>query len=255
MLNNINVRVIPCLLLQNDGIVKSIKFKDHKYIGDPINSVRLFNEKEVDELVFLDISARPNKKGPNFKLLTKIASEAFMPFSYGGGIRDLDDAKKLFSIGLEKLIFNTISFESPEIISQTAKIFGSSAVVASVDVKRSLLGKYSVLPMEGLKNTGVKAIDYVKHLEQLGAGEIILNSIDRDGTMKGYDLKLIHDISCSVSIPIVSVGGAGNLKHFNEAILSGASAVGAGSIFVYYGKHRAVLITYPPHSEIQTIGK
>lgn len=249
----LNVRVIPCLLLRNGGLVKSVRFKNHKYIGDPINAVRIFNDKESDELTFLDIGARASGTGPNFSLLADIAAEAFMPFSYGGGIRNIADVKTLYSIGVEKVIFNAVAHEDPALVARTAEFAGSSGVVVSIDVKRSLLGRYSVFIRNGVKDTSADPVTFAKRMEALGVGEILLNSINRDGTMEGYDLELVSRVANAVSIPIVAVGGAGNMQHFKESVRSGASAVGAGSMFVFHGPHRAVLITYPTHAQIKDI--
>lgn len=250
-----NIRVIPCLLLRGGGLVKSVKFKNHRYVGDPINAVRIFNDKEVDELVFLDIGARASNTGPNFELLADIASEAFMPLGYGGGIRDFDDIKKLYALGVEKVILNTVAHVTSDLVSRAAEHAGSSGVVVSMDVKRSLFGNYSVVTHCGTKVTSHRPVEYAKKVETLGAGEILLNSINRDGTMEGYDLDLVNQVSHAVSIPVVAVGGAGNIGHFKDAVDAGASAVGAGSMFVFHGKHRAILITYPGYNEIKDIGK
>ena len=251
----LNVRVIPCLLLRNGGLVKSVKFKSHRYVGDPINAVRIFNDKEVDELVFLDIGARVTNSGPNFELLADIASEAFMPFGYGGGVRDFEDVKRLYALGVEKVILNTVAHEVPGLVSRAAELAGSSGVVVSVDVKRSLFGNYSVVTRCGAAETSVHPVEYAQKMEALGAGEILLNSINRDGTMEGYDLDLIKQVAHAVSIPVVAVGGAGNIGHFKDAVTAGASAVGAGSMFVFHGKHRAILITYPSYSVIKDVWK
>jgi len=251
----LNVRVIPCLLLRSGGLVKSVKFKNHRYVGDPINAVRIFNDKEVDELVFLDIGVRASNSGPNFDLLADIASEAFMPLGYGGGIRNFEDIKKLYTLGVEKVILNTIAHMAPDLVSRAAEHAGSSGVVVSMDVQRSLFGNYSVVTHGGTKVTSHHPVEYARKVEILGAGEILLNSINRDGTMEGYDLDLVNQVSHAVSIPVVAVGGAGNIGHFKDAVDVGASAVGAGSMFVFHGKHRAVLITYPGYNEIKDIGK
>lgn len=248
-----NVRVIPCLLLRNGGVVKSVKFKNHRYVGDPINAVRIFNDKEVDELVFLDIGARPNESGPKFDLLSDIASEAFMPFAYGGGIRDMDDVHRLYALGVEKLIFNTVAHDQQDLVKRTASMAGRSGVVASVDVKRSLLGRYTVVTECGTRKTGIDPVDFVQMMEEIGAGEILLNSMDKDGTLSGYDLDLISQVADAVTIPVVAIGGAGDINHFREAVGAGASAVAAGSMFVFQGKHKAVLITYPGYEEIRKI--
>jgi cyclase len=251
----LNRRVIPCLLLRNGGLVKSVKFKDFRYVGDPVNAVRIFNDKEVDELVFLDIACRTSGAGPNFELLADITSEAFMPFGYGGGIRDLDDIKKLYALGVEKVILNTVAETNPLLITHAAEIAGSSGVVVSIDVKKSLFGRNTIVTNSGTKDTGLDPVQYAKKMEALGAGEILLNSINRDGTMQGYDIDLIAEIASQISIPVVAVGGAGAIGHFREAIEAGASAVGAGSMFVFHGKHHAVLITYPSSEEIKDISR
>ena len=249
----LKTRVIPCLLLRNGGLVKTVRFDDAKYVGDPINAVRIFNDKEVDEMVFLDISATPAGRGPNFDLLNDIASEAFMPFGYGGGITSIDEVRRLFALGIEKVILNTSAVRSPDLISDAASIAGSSSVVVSVDVRRSWRGKYTVFTAGGAERTKLELLDFVIELERLGAGELLLNSIDRDGTMGGFDNELIRSVSDVLSIPVVAVGGAGSLEDFRHAVDHGASAVAAGSMFVFHGRHRAVLITYPEYEELERL--
>jgi cyclase len=247
----LRARVIPCLLLRNGGLVKTVKFHDAKYVGDPINAVRIFNDKEVDELVFLDIAATPSGRGPNFELLADIASEAFMPFGYGGGVTTIDQVKRLFSLGVEKVVFNTAASTTPELISEAASLAGSSSVVVSIDVRRSWLGKYTVAVKGGREDIGRDPVDYAQSVERLGAGEVLLNAIHRDGTMEGYDLELVRRVAAAVSVPVVAVGGAGRPDHLREAIDVGAAAAGAGSLFVFHGRHRAVLITYPGYAELE----
>jgi cyclase len=220
-------------------------------VGDPINAVRIFNDKEVDELVFLDIGATPAGSGPNFRLLADIASEAFMPFGYGGGITTLAQVRELYSLGVEKVILNTAASTNPGLVEEAAALAGSSSVVVSIDVRRNWLGQYSVFTVGGTRDIKREPVAYAQEMEKRGAGEILLNAIHRDGTMTGYDLELIRRVSAAVSIPVVAVGGAGKLQHFREAIENGASAVAAGSFFVFHGKHRAVLITYPEYSELE----
>jgi len=249
----LKTRVIPCLLLLKGGLVKTVKFRDPKYVGDPINAVRIFNEKEVDELVFLDIGATPAGKGPNFELLTAIASEAFMPFGYGGGITRVDQVKQLYAMGVEKVVLNTSAERMPELVSDAASIAGSSSIVVSVDVRRSLLGRYTVYTQAGRYDTKRDPVEYVREMERRGAGEVLLNSIDRDGTMSGYDLELIRMVAEAVNVPVVAAGGAGELRHFREAVDRGASAVSAGSLFVFHGPHRAVLITYPNYTDLEKL--
>jgi cyclase len=247
----IRPRVIPCLLLKNEGLVKTVKFEAPKYLGDPINIVRIFNDKEVDELIFLDITATVENRPPNFEMLGKITSECFMPLGYGGGIRTLDDVKKLLAIGVEKIVLNTSAVENPSLIRAAADYAGSQAVVISMDVKKSLLGKYEVYTRGGKKNTGFDPVRFAVEMEKQGAGELFLNSIDRDGTMQGYDLELVRRVAESVTIPVVACGGAGNIQHLAEAIEAGASAAAAGSMFVFQGPLRGVLISYPAQEELK----
>jgi len=239
-------RVIPVLLLRNRGLVKTVKFKDAKYVGDPINSVRIFNEKEVDELVFLDITATPEGRGPNFDLLQDIAGEAFMPMAYGGGLTAMDEVRRVFSLGFEKVIFNTAAYGKPQLISEAVSIYGAQSVVGCVDVRRTLLGRYELFTHSGEKRRPGNLLQHLAELERLGVGEILVNSIDRDGTQSGYDLKLLREVSQAVSVPVIACGGAGGIDDFAAAVHNGgASAVAAGSLFVFMGPHRAVLINYP----------
>lgn len=248
----IKPRVIPALLLKGQGLVKTVKFKEPKYLGDPINIVRIFNDKEVDELVLLDITATPEKRGPQFDLLKNIAGEAFIPLAYGGGIRSMDDVKKLLSIGIEKLIMNTSAMETPSLVREVADHAGSQAAVVSMDVKKGFLGKYEVFTHCGQKNTGLDPVKHAIEMEKMGAGEIIINSIDRDGTMQGYDVDIVRKVADSVQVPVVACGGAGNLSHVSEVIKQGhASAAAAGSIFVFQGPLRGVLISYPTPKELK----
>jgi cyclase len=239
------------LLLSGAGLVKTIQFKRPKYVGDPINAVRIFNDKEVDEIVFLDIMASRSNSEPAFNLLAEIASEAFMPFGYGGGIKSVKDIERLIKIGIEKVILNTIAYKNPRLVADASSIFGSQSIVISIDVKRNFWGKYEVWTDCGNFNTKLSPVGYALKMRDLGAGEIFLNSIDRDGTMKGYDLQLIKSITDHLSIPLVACGGAASLNDFHLAVnKSGASAVAAGSMFVFHGIHRAVLITYPEYNEL-----
>ena len=247
----IRPRVIPCLLLKNEGLVKTVKFKDPKYLGDPINIVRIFNDKEVDELIFLDILATTENRRPNFELLGKITSECFMPLGYGGGIRDMEDVKNLLAIGVEKIVLNTSAVENSSLIRAAADHAGSQAVVISMDVKKTLLGKYEVITRAGKKGTGLDPVKFAIEMEKQGAGEIFVNSIDRDGTMQGYDLELVRRVADSVTVPVVACGGAGNIQHLAEAIKAGASAAAAGSMFVFQGPLRDVLISYPAQEDLK----
>jgi cyclase len=238
-------RVIPCLLLRDGGLVKTLKFTDAKYVGDPINAVRIFNDKEVDEMAFLDVGATSRGAGPNFALLADIASEAFMPFAYGGGVTTPNEASRLFLLGVEKVILNSALVEKPTLVSEIARIAGNSSVVVAIDARRNFLGGYSVWTRSATHDLRRDPVEYAQEMEQRGAGEILLTSIDRDGTQSGYDLELVRRVASAVSIPVIACGGAGALEHFREAVSEGASAVAAGSLFVFHGKHRAVLITYP----------
>lgn len=247
----LQTRVIPCLLLQGEGLVKTTRFKDPTYIGDPINAIRIFNDKEVDELIFLDITASREGRGPAFQAIRDFASECFMPVGYGGGIRSLEDARQVLSLGIEKIILNTMALRRPELVSEIAREFGSQAVVVSIDAKKRLLGGHEVFAADGTEKTGLKPAAHAQRMVELGAGEIFLNSIDRDGTQSGYDLALVRSVATAVSVPVIACGGAGSLAHFGEAVAEGhASAVSAGSMFVFHGKHRAVLISYPTRAEL-----
>jgi len=247
-------RAIPCLLLHKGGLYKTVQFKKHNYIGDPINAVKIFNEKEVDEIIFLDIDATVKKREPDYGMIEDIASECFMPLCYGGGIKTIDQMKRLFSLGIEKISLSSIAVEKPEIVSKAAKIFGSQSVVVTVDVKKSKFGSVNVFTHNGKIKTGFKPVDFVKYMEEMGAGEIVVNSIDNDGMMKGYDLELLKMITSSVNIPVVALGGAGKIEDLGSAINQGnASAAAAGSMFVYHGPLRGVLINYPKYEDIQKI--
>lgn len=244
-------RVIPAMLLRNRGLVKTTRFKDPKYLGDPINIVRIFNDKEVDELVFLDITATGDGRGPAFDLLANITGECFMPLAYGGGIRNMDDVQALFKLGIEKIIINTAAVEVPALVGQAAALGGSQAVVVSLDVRKNLLGRYEVFTRSGQKATGLDPVKFARELEERGAGEIFLNAIDRDGMMSGYDLALIQNVSRAVSIPVIACGGAGRVEDFGLAVRAGASAVAAGSLFVFHGPLKGVLISYPSPAELK----
>lgn len=247
-------RIIPCLLLRNNGLVKTVKFKASTYIGDPINTVKIFNEKEVDEIFFLDIDATKAKKEPPYEIIQNIASECFMPFAYGGGIHSLQQIEKIIKSGAEKIIINSQAFLQKNFIREAVHQFGSSTIAVSIDVKKEFLRGNTVYINGGTQSTGKNPVDYAREIENEGAGEILINSIDRDGTMEGYDIELIKSISQSIRIPIIACGGAGKLSDFGLAVkLGGASAAAAGSFFIFHGKRRAVLITYPSYSEISEL--
>ena len=246
-------RLIPIILIENKGLYKSIKFKNHRYLGDPLNTIRLFNDKEVDELVILDIGARKSTKGINFEYLEKLSSECFMPVCYGGGVDDILQVEKLFKLGFEKISFNTALNEKIDLVNEVAKKYGVQSVVASIDVKKNIFGKYNIYTENGTKKIKWNLEEYIKYLQDNGVGEILLTSIDQEGTMTSYDYELIKLVSGFVNIPVVANGGASNLSDCKEAIDYGASAAAASSIFSYYGKKSAVLVNYPPHNELKDL--
>jgi len=244
---------MPCLLLQQSKLVKTINFRNPNYVGDPVNAVRIYNEKEVDELIFLDILAARKRSPPQVKIIAEIASECFMPITYGGGIKSVDDVTRVLKIGVEKVAANTCAVEDPQLVRKAADQVGSQAIVVSIDAKREGK-KYEVLTHGGTKPTGLDPVRHAKKMEELGAGELLLTSIDRDGTMEGYDLDLIRNVSDAVNIPVVACGGAGGVEDMARAVKAGASAVAAGSIVVYQGKNRGVLINFPSQDELKTQG-
>lgn len=244
-------RVIPILLLKNKGLVKSVKFKNHRYIGDPINAVKIFNDLKADELVFLDILASKENRKVSLDFVRNVGNEANMPFAVGGGIRTVEEIKEVINAGAEKVIINSYAIENPDFIKEASDIFGSSTIVVSIDVKKNLFGKKKVYALGGDKSTKLDPVSFAKLMAKNGAGEIIINSIDRDGTMIGYDLDLVKSISSAVTVPVVAAGGAGTIQDFNNAVSSFASAVAAGSMFVYHGPRKAVLINYPSSVEIK----
>lgn len=241
-------RVIPVLLLRNRGLVKSIQFKNYRYIGDPINAVKIFNEKEVDELILLDIDTSREGRDPDYEYLREIASECFMPLAYGGGVSDLGQVKRLIQSGIEKVIVNSVALANPEFVKSASEKFGSSTIVVAIDVKKNLFGKHYVYNHLKKSMLSMEPLEYAQKLRNLGAGEIFLNSVDLDGTMLGYDHRLVKTIADSIDIPVLACGGAGQLDDIFAVINeSHAAAAAAGSFFIYYGKHRAVLITYPDY--------
>lgn len=247
-------RVIPCLLLRNGGLVKTKRFANAQYVGDPRNVVKIFNEKEVDELLILDITATPERRAPNIGLIREIVSEAFMPVAYGGGIRTVSDAKSVLAAGVEKIVVSSQAVERPDFIAEAAAAVGSQSVVVCIDAKKTLLRRQEVYTEGGRKAENVRVVEFARRMEAMGAGELIVQSIDRDGTMEGYDIELIRSVSNSVDLPIVACGGAGKLEDFRLAVREGgASAAAAGSFFVFHGKHRAVLVTYPSREELERV--
>lgn len=247
-------RIIPVLLLKGKGLVKTIKFKEPKYIGDPINAVKIFNDLKADELVFLDITASKEGRTVSVDLVKDIGDEAFMPFGVGGGINDIKKIELLLKAGAEKVVINTNAVLKPKLIEEAARIFGSQSIVVSLDAKKNLFGKYGCWIKDGSENTKIDPIEFAKKAEDLGAGELIINSIDLDGMMTGYDIELIRSLVDIVSVPVVACGGAGNLEHLKEAYFDGnAHALAAGSLFVFHGPRRAVLINYPSKSELKQL--
>lgn len=248
----LRTRVIPCLLLRGEGLVKTTRFKEPRYVGDPINAIRIFNDKEVDELILLDITASREGRGPALGAIRDFSSECFMPVGYGGGIRSLSDAREVLALGIEKIVLNTMALRRPELVAEISREFGAQAVVVSIDVRRKLLGGYEVMAAGGTEKTGLAPVEHAKRMVELGAGEIFLNAIDRDGTGSGYDIALLRSVAQAVSVPLIACGGAGSLADFGAAVREGhASAVAAGSMFVFHGKHRAVLISYPTRAELE----
>jgi len=244
-------RIIPVLLLKDEALVKSVQFKNHNYIGDPINAVRIFNDLRADELVFLDIEASKQGRLISLDFVRDVGEEANMPFAVGGGIKTIEDIKSIINAGAEKVIINTSAFTNPNFIREAANYFGSSTIVVCIDVKKKLFKGYQSWSLNGSKSSGFSPIETAKKMEELGAGELIIQSIEKDGMMSGYDIELIKSISDAVSIPVVALGGAGRITDLKEAHNEGfASAVAAGSIFVYQGTKKGVLINYPETGEV-----
>lgn len=246
------IRVIPVLLIYKHGLVKSERFKNYRYIGDPINAVKIFNEKEVDELAIIDIGATKEKRRPDIHQIREIAGEAFMPLSYGGGITDIEQVKEILFNGIEKVIVNKAAITTPDLISRIADRFGSQSAVVSIDIKKNIWGKYMVYTDNGTNNTSLNPVDFAQQCELKGAGEILLNSIGRDGTYAGYDIEILKEVTSSISIPVIACGGASSVNDFKKAIKEGqASAVAAGNFFVFQRPHKAVLISYPSQKELE----
>lgn len=255
-------RIIPSLLYNGAGLVKTVKFKDPTYVGDPMNAISIFNAKGVDELIFLDINATKQKREPDFEMIEQVASRCFMPLCYGGGITRLDHIKRVLTLGVEKVAINSAAADGLDLFRAAADYCGSQSVVGAIDVKRGLLGKYTVHTHGGTKSTGLEPVDHAQALVAAGAGEILINAIDRDGTMQGYDIGLIRRVADAVDVPVIASGGAGGIADLVAAIQDGhASAAAAGALFVFWGKHRAVLINYPDEAAmdaafaVQSAGK
>ena len=252
----LRTRVIPALLLRNECLVKTVHFGGFTYVGDPCNTVRIFNELEVDELLFLDITASCEGRSPNLKVLADIASECFMPLAYGGGIRSLSHARQVFDIGFEKVAVNSSAAEHPALITEIAGQYGSQSVISSIDVKTGFFGRQTVRTMGGRTNTRRDPVAWAKEVECCGAGEILLTSIDREGTWQGFDLDLVRSVATAVSIPVIAHGGAGTIEHIRAAVKdAGASAAALGSMVVFQKKGMGVLVNFPEHSDLENILK
>jgi cyclase len=244
-------RIIPVLLFKNNGLVKSKIFKDYRYIGDPINAVRIFNDLKADELIFLDIFASAEKRLVSLDFVRNIGEEANMPFGVGGGIKTIEDIRKIIGAGAEKVIINSYAAENPDFIHEASETFGSSTIVVCIDVKKNFWGRELTWTMNGKKSTGYSPVEFAGMMQKKGAGEIIIQSIERDGMMNGYDLDLVKRISEAVTIPVVALGGAGNIEHLVDGYRQGfANGLAAGSMFVYQGPKQGVLINYPEKNEV-----
>ncbi len=247
-------RIIPVLLLKGKGLVKSIRFKDHRYIGDPINAVKILNDLRADELIFLDILASREKRCISLDFVRNVGEEANMPFAVGGGIRTIKDIREIINAGAEKVVINSYAVENPEFIKEASDEFGSSTIVVSMDVKKKLFGGMQLCTFGGRKSTGIDPFSFAGLMQKMGAGEIIINSVEKDGTMQGYDLELIRSVAESVTVPVVALGGAGTTDDFKKAVShSYASAVAAGSMFLFHGPRKAVLINYPEKDVLEKI--
>lgn len=248
-------RMIPCLLVHNGGLVKTVNFGNPKYVGDPINAVRIYNEKEVDELVVLDIDATAKGTEPEYQLISHLASECRMPLCYGGGVRTVAQIEKIISLGVEKVAVSSAAIENPKLISDAATRVGSQSVVVVIDVKRTgLLRRQEVVTHNGSRRSGLNPVELARQMADLGAGEIVINSVDRDGEMKGYDLDLIEQVRQAVHLPLTVLGGAGSLDDLKDLVNRyGIIGAAAGSIFVFKGKYRAVLINYPSRKEKEAL--
>lgn len=248
----LRIRIIPCLLLKNKSLVKTIKFGKFGYIGDPANTCRIFNELEVDELTFLDISASRENREPSYNVLQDITNECFMPVAYGGGITSIKIAERIFKIGFEKAILNTSAIKNPDLITEISKAFGTQSVIAAIDVKKNIWGKKQCRGLSGKLNSRKNPVEWAKQVQNLGAGEILLTSIDREGTWNGFDLELIKEVTDSVSIPVIANGGASCVEDVGKAVKNGnASAVALGSMVVYQKKGMGVLINFPDEKKLK----
>lgn len=245
-------RVIPCLLLENDGLVKTLNFTDPVYIGDAMNAVKIFNDAEADEIVFLDIRATERQTAFNFELISRISDEAYMPVAVGGGIDSIEKVRLAFQAGAEKVILNSAFLENPELVSEAAEIFGSQAIMVALDVKE-VDGEYAVYSKRGQTKEPTSIMEYLHLAQNKGAGEIFINHIDRDGTQEGFDTKLISAMSSRIDIPLIICGGAGDYEDLKTAVDAGASAAAAGSLFVFMGGRNSIMINYPDREEMAEI--
>lgn len=247
----LRTRVIPCLLLKNESLVKTVKFKEYNYIGDPVNTVRIFNELEVDELMFLDIFASKENRNINFKILQDIANECFMPLSYGGNIKSLEDAKKIFGIGFEKVVINSNAFNNLKLINEIANYFGNQSIVGSIDVKKSFWNGQKIYSHHGKKQQNVNIVEWAKQLENAGIGELLITSIDKEGSWEGYDIELIKSVTDNVQVPVIANGGCGKIEHIEVAITQASvSACAVGSMVVYQKKGMGVLVNFPDRKQL-----
>jgi imidazole glycerol-phosphate synthase subunit HisF len=252
----LRTRIIPSLLVHDNGLVKTVNFKNPKYVGDPINAVRIFNEKEVDELAVFDIDATVLGKEPDYVLIEKLANQSRMPLCYGGGVKTVEQAQKIFALGIEKIALSSAVIQNPNLITQIADRVGSQSVIVVVDVKKKLFGGYEIYIHNGKKATGINPIDFADLAQRLGAGEIVINAIDQDGVMKGFDMALIDKICEKITLPITVLGGAGSLHDIKKVIdRHGIIGVAAGSLFVFKGTYKAVLINYPSKDEKAKLNK
>lgn len=243
-------RIIPSLLIQDNGLVKTVNFKNGKYVGDPINAVRIFNEKEVDELAIFDIDATVKGLEPNYSLIERIANQSRMPLCYGGGVKTVEQAQRIFGLGIEKIALSSAVLQNPTLITQIADRVGAQSVIVVLDVKKKLFGGYEVYTHNGKKATGINPFKFIEEAQKLGAGEIVINSIDQDGVMKGFDMNLIDKAREKTSLPMTVLGGAGSLEDIKKVIdKHKIIGVSAGSLFVFKGKYKAVLINYPSFEE------
>lgn len=246
-------RVFPTLLIRGRGLYKGVHFRDHRYVGDPVNAVRIFNDREVDEIAVIDIDATPNGRSISVEFVRQFAAECFMPLTVGGGIATVAHARQLLQAGAEKVLVNSAALARPTLVRELAETFGSSSVVVAIDCKRGLLGRYKVMSHCGQRATDMDPVAWAMQAQELGAGELLVTAIDRDGDMSGYDCQLLRSIAEKVSVPVIAAGGCGSLQHMRQAVDEGkVAAVTGGSYFVFHGPRRAVLISFPSRGELES---